>query len=67
MNIYYLHLRRMDLLSIKSPLDILLGEKNDLNLNILNESLWNGGCVNYILHSFCLQVFNSSFLFTCDI
>lgn len=25
----YLHLRRMDLLSIKSPLDILLGEEND--------------------------------------
>ena len=25
----YLHLRRMDLLNIKSPLDILLGEKDD--------------------------------------
>lgn len=25
----YLHLRRMDLLNIKSPLDVLLGEKND--------------------------------------
>ena len=25
----YLHLRRMDLLNIKSPLDLLLGEKDD--------------------------------------